>query len=234
VVTDRVQLAVVRLLHDPPLVARVYAGEDLPGLSPKEMAWLRAPDPRAWTADVARPGRVLHALVGEFPVAVAERGAEGLAGFFSHPAWVDALGAGRPLAWAFGSWLGDRPYARLETAFAHARRGDGETGRPPGVWLVEVPAGTLAAWTTHRGRLDTEAVLAGARVRSPRGGREHVLVQGTDASVVPADLAAVLRASDPAREARRRGATPEEARALVEELARDGVIPAPPPRPSPP
>lgn len=223
-VKDAVQIAVVRLLHDPALVARVYAGEDLPGLGAREMAWLRAPDPRAWTADVARPGRVIHALVGELPVAVAERGAAGLEAFFGDAAYVAALGGGYPLAWAFGRWLGDRPYARLETAFAYARRGRGEPGRPAGVWLVDVPAGTLDGWTNHRARLDADAVLAGARVPTPRGGREHVLVQGTAASVVPADLAAVLRAKDPLREARRRGATPDEARELVEELRRDGVI----------
>lgn len=223
-VRDALQRGVVRMLHDPALVERVYAGEDLPGVSPEEMRWVRAVDRRAWGADAERPARVMYGLVGEFPVAVAERGTAGLLGFFADPAFARAVESGSPLPLAFAGWLGDRPFARLERAFAHARRGRGEPGRPPGVWLLSLPAGTLAAWSRVRPRLDADRVLAGARVRAPTEGREEVLVHGDAAEVVPPDLAAVLRARDPGREARRRGATPAEARSLVADLVAEGIL----------
>jgi hypothetical protein len=40
-------------------------------LTDEEIAWLRAPDPRAWRVDPERPDRALTVLVQEYPASLA-------------------------------------------------------------------------------------------------------------------------------------------------------------------
>jgi hypothetical protein len=229
-VSMALQRVVVRLLHDPTLVARVYGGEDLPELDAREHGWIRAVDRRAWSVDPYRRGRLLHALVGEYPVAVAARGLAGLDLFFADPTFHRCVQERGHLALAFGTWLGNSGFARLEHAIAQARRGS--SGRlAPGVVPIATPAGTLAAWTSARATLGEDpaaAVVAGFCVLEPSGGLEHLLVHGERVGTVSADLHAVLVAAaagnDPVAAARRRGASRREAAALVAELTADGIL----------
>ncbi len=69
------QRVVVRMLFDPPFIARVYADPEraLTGvdLSPAERRWLVTPDRRAYGVDVYRRSRALAELLREFPVSAA-------------------------------------------------------------------------------------------------------------------------------------------------------------------
>ncbi len=239
------QRVVVRLLHDPSLVDAVYAGADLPEIGPEAHAWIRAVDRRAWGVDPYRRGRLLHALIGEYPVAVAARGVAGLDPFFRSTRFHDAVQTRGHVALAFGDWLGDGAYARLERCFAAGRRG--AVGRlVSGVGVVAVPRGTLDAWSAAREALGADAaasVAGGARVTEPVGGVEYVCVEASGkAGTVSRDLyevlAAASRGEDPLRAARARGASRKAAAALIAELREDGLLAgavtvapaAPPPR----
>lgn len=225
------QRVVVRLLHDPALVDHVYAGRELPEIGPTEHRWIRSVDRRAWGVDPYRRSRLLHALIEEFPVAVAARGTEGLESFCSSAAFHTCIQDRGHLAAAFGRWLGEGGFARLERTFAAIRRG-AVGGLGPGVGVVAVPAGCLDAWSAARARLGADpvpAVVGGARAVEPVGGLEYVCVeQGSRAGHVPVDLFRVLEAAaagrDPVRAARDRGASRAEAGRLVAELRAEGLI----------
>ena len=129
------QRVVVRMLHDPALVAAVYADADaaLAGvpLSATERAWLVAPDRRRWGADPHRRARQLHALLDEYPAsgALAGRGVgvARLDAFFSSSAFHGCIQARGSLALAFGAYLADlgvdvAAVARIEWAVARVRR----------------------------------------------------------------------------------------------------------------
>jgi hypothetical protein len=103
---------VVRLLHDPSLVARVFEGGAVPELSDDELRMLRAVDRRAFGTDPLRPARVLQALLEELPVASAVaaggRPAARLLSFFQSPEFHAAVMRGDPLWLAYAQWLAPR------------------------------------------------------------------------------------------------------------------------------
>ena len=71
--SQALQRVVVRLLHDPAFVARVYEGQAVPELSDLELGWVRTTDRRTWGVDRFRRSRLLQALLEEFPVSGALR-----------------------------------------------------------------------------------------------------------------------------------------------------------------
>ncbi len=168
---------------------------------------------------------------GRLRVYVAARGRAGLEGFFASPAFHGAIQGRGHLALAFGAWLGDGGYARLERVIAAGRRG--RSGLlADGVGVVALPAGTLDAWSAARTTLGADPVarvVAGARVGEPVGGAEYACVAATaEAGTVSRDLyevlAAASRGEDPFRAARRRGASRTTAAALIAELREDGLL----------
>lgn len=142
----------------------------------------------------------------------------------------------------------------LETAMVFARRGDPRRDpivtrassdalqRAAGVEALSAPAGTLACYQRGRARLGAEPLHALAKLRKPwpqqppRRGREHLLIEtASDGSLQlskasPA-LVELLRAAEPghtreslARVAVELGADAAEARELLDELQRDGLL----------
>ncbi|MCB9545604.1 MAG: hypothetical protein H6706_07040 [Myxococcales bacterium] len=177
------QRVVVRMLHDPALVAAVYADADaaLAGedVTAAERAWLTAPDPRRWRADPMRRYRGLQALLEEFLVAgayaVRQGGVAAVDAFFSSPAFHRAIQGRAALAPTFAAWLaatfaGPVPaFAALEGAIARSRRAPApRAGAGPLIatapWIeaVTVPGGTLAAWQRARASLGQAGPLAAA------------------------------------------------------------------------
>ena len=228
------QRAIVRLLFDPALAGRVYAGGSLPGLTEKELAWLRSPDARAWRTDPHRRARSLHALLEELPAAAALSGdPPALLSFFSSDAFHACIEEGGSLALSFGAWLASRlapparDVARIETAIADLRRRRARAA-PPGrlalsafaeVLEVDAAAADLHATLVERlGASPVEVLVKGplpaVRVPAPTG-NEAVLVhrRGGDVTVerLPDALAALLAF---AREPRTRDALVAEARRL--------------------
>ena len=115
-ISELLQQLVVRMHHDPMLVAQVYERPDLvgarEGISPQDVALLSAPDRRAWGADVERRDRVLEALRAEYPVSCAlvelggrERAA--LLSFFSSAHFHECVGRWGVQALAFADFLAD-------------------------------------------------------------------------------------------------------------------------------
>lgn len=173
------QRVVVRMLHDPDLVAAVYRNPDaaLAGadLTAQERRWLTARDPRAYATDPHRRGRTLTALIEELPVAAAllvrAAGEAALDAFPSSEAFHAAIQGRGSLAAAFAAWLAEQPVrehrlapiARLEGAVARVRRA---TPAPPPVGLVTAP--TVAALRLPGGTLafHTEAAAVLATHRS--------------------------------------------------------------------
>ncbi len=141
------QRVVLRMHHDPALVAAVYADPEaaLSGeeLTAAERAMLVAPDPRAWGTDPARRDRVLEALRKELPAscAVAElaAGRQALMRFFQSADFHGCVRRRGVLVHAMAAWLDAEARAgrmgrvrlaavvAIEAAAARLRR----RGRPP-------------------------------------------------------------------------------------------------------
>jgi hypothetical protein len=121
----------IRLLHDPTLVAQLRYDPDraLAGLAlgPAEREAVLAVPDAGWRTDPDRPHRVLHALADEFPASLAVSEPPGRE-FFASPEFHTAVQDRGSLAVAFGAFL-ERTgtalageLARLETAIARVRR----------------------------------------------------------------------------------------------------------------
>ncbi len=110
------------------------SGLDLP---PAGIEWLRRPDPRAWRADLERPGRARRVLLHEFAaslavVAESARSLEVCDQFFRSPQFHDCIQLRGSLALTFGAFLQEwakqqndprvAPLAKLETEIARLRR----------------------------------------------------------------------------------------------------------------
>jgi hypothetical protein len=235
----------IRLLHDPALVEAVQAdpGRALrdAGLSPVELAWLRAAPRAAWGTDPARPGRVLAALLEEYP-ATSFLAPDQPASFFASTHFHRAVQQRGSLALALGEHLAEtrdsraRQVARVEASIARVRRAARRVAPSPAGCLRLAPhAGLL----TVRERT-LEALAAARRREAPPDlgkGKEHVLVlraaPGGDvtAEAIPAALAdllaqAVAGAPREALLARARdlGAAPGEDEEILRGLARDGIL----------
>ncbi len=243
------QRVIVRMLFDPPFVARVYDGEPLPELDARARALLLAVDRGAWGTDPHRRARALTALLEEFPASAALAGLDRLDAFFSSPTFHRAIQARQSLAQAFGGWLLPLagPVATLESVVAAARRdrspppGPGLV-RAPGVRVLRVSGGTLARYQQVRARLgpDPLRALAAGPIGLPRlaplEGEEILLLErnagGSAAIGACADgLASLitLAARPLARElllaeARRLGADPGEDAEIVDGLVSDGIL----------
>lgn len=238
------QRFVVRLLWDPALVERVYAGQPVPGLDAAGRAALTAGDKRAWGLDPYRRARTLQALIEEYPASVAECGVAGLEAFFDTSGFHDAVMARGVLAMSFGEWLAPRagPVCRIELGFVRLRRdrpaqpGPGEIVR--GGVPLEVPAGTLARWEgllAALGPAPIPKLLAGFRVAPAIAsrGKEHLVLQRAPREqVVPASdgvCALLTKAARPTprpvivRAASKLGAG-RGADALVDELVAEGLL----------
>lgn len=235
----------IRLLHDPSFVGAAYTTPDaaLAGLdlTESERAWLLAAPRAAWGADVDRPARLLATFRDEFAAALRFAG-ERAATFLVSPAFHRAIDGRGSLAAAFAEHLDGavdaraRALARLEGAIAAVRRAprspapspSGRLRRTPLARAIEVPGGTLALF---------QALRRGAIPGDLGSGTERLLVlraaTGSEVSVeeLAEGLARLLGAADepisPAAlhaEARRLGATAEEALEIVENLVADALL----------
>lgn len=168
------QRVVVRLLHDPSFVARVYddpaaALADV-DLTADERRWLVSTDRRRFSADPLRPRRVLRALLDEFRASSAllvqsTRRLATLEHFFGSPEFHRTIQHRGSLAGAFAAYLRTFPLEpralavlALEEALAVARRGripsraahrlspDVRYVLSTHVAPLEVPAGALAVF----------------------------------------------------------------------------------------
>lgn len=204
------QRVVVRLLHDPDL-DRATAGADL---TPTELGWLTAVDPRRWRADGMRRYRLLQALIEEFPVASARviraDGVPALDRFFESLAFHQSVQRRRVLALDFGEWLADQPGARdaaqIERGIAQVRRtpravvpGD-ETSRWRRAPWIAIGRGQLADWQAQRAVLagHPDGILAGvldARLCLPlaTGPVEDWLIDGGSSPRIEALVPALAR-----------------------------------------
>ncbi len=241
-----IQRAMVRMLHDPAWVARIHAGP-VPELSEPERALLVAVDRRAWSTDRYRRGRLVTALVEEYPVTAAVLGVRGVDRFLSTEAFAATLARRGSLAVDFGAFAIPRAgdVARLEQAIALARRGWRPTGglvTRPGVEPVELAGGTLAFYADLRRRLGPDPLQALASgwepVKPPAPGPEPepVLVERSDGGEVrvggatPALVALLRYARTPrdqsalAAHAERLGCDPGEGAELVAGLVAEGLL----------
>jgi hypothetical protein len=184
---QRLQRAVVCLLHDPALVAALGRGEAVLGLSERELGWLRAVDPRAWGADPFRAARALTGLIDEYPLSVARLAVAGAQAWFSSADFHAAVLGRRSLSLSFGAWVAARVpgWGPLELAIATSRRPRPEGAGlvlAPGYAAVEVPDGCILHWSRARSRLMPDPAAAIAEGRSipaaPSGRkREWVLIE---------------------------------------------------------
>lgn len=235
----------IRLLHDPRLVAALHGGGADPladvDLTAAERAWLVAPPPAAWRADPGRPVRLVTALAEEYPASVVRATAHA-AEFLRSPHFHRAVQERGSLALAFGDHLaaaGDPvvvALARLERAVAAVRR----ASRTP----VASPAGRLRLSpraVVHRLPRGTLELLAEFRRGGSGGtlavGEESVLVAGAAGAaeveieaLEPALAALLERAAGGVErdelyaEARRLGADPGAETAIVDGLVVDGLL----------
>ncbi len=221
------QRTLVRLLHDPTLVERFKRSGptvlEEPELTPDELSWLEAADPRAFTTDPYRQGRVLTSLVEELPTAsllASSRLAGGLSDFFASVDFHQTVREDRPLRLGLGRHLAQtgedaRALVALETKLMEARR---EQARPTGelcvaqgVSWLRSPSGTLelyeALWIalTRTARPLVEAVLTVSRAQRPVTSlgldtEEILLIEpdgtgGFHVGQIPSGLEAILKAA---------------------------------------
>jgi len=235
----------IRLLHDPGLVAALYddparalAGVDVNAI---EVAWLTAQPRVAWCTDPARPARVLAALAAEFPATcalAAERAAEFFASFAFHAA-VQTRGS---LALAFGDHLAAsddrrvRTLAVLERAIAVVRRAPrahetialGALRLSARACVVRVATGGLALLAAVRTGEEPETLAAGdeAVLAFARTVDDEVTLEPLE----PALAAVLERAQGPTpepelrAEARRHGAEAGEDAEVLASLVADGLL----------
>lgn len=187
---------------DPLTLERVavllHHGVDAKGsLGPRERALLDRVDPRGFDVDRYRRGRVLAALLDEFPFTVADLGAAVLDEVFSSGAFAACVLGRGSLAAGFAERVtGRSSWAGLEAAVALSRR-------PPvgvlgaGVAVFEAPAGAPDAWAGHRP--EPSGVLAGWTPPKAVGAARRFLVEAGGITEVPDALYEVLERARSAR-----------------------------------
>jgi len=161
----QLQRLVVRMLHDPQLVAAVYESPETAladeEVTATERTWILAQDRRRFTADPLRPRRVLKGLLDEYKGSAAllvgaTRRVASLDRFFASTAFHAAIRQRRALAPAFGDYLATEgaaldpriaAVARLEQAFSRARRGRA----PSTARLAPVAADAVVMTAPHLG-----------------------------------------------------------------------------------
>ena len=150
------QQAIVRMLFDPELAARVRAdpAAALPELPSTLRAQLAAIDPRALKLDRLLRQRTLRTLFDEFKASTTlflarAKKLSALDEFFRSRPFHDAIASARPLALAYADFLGPAA-SPIERALAEARRmkpppADGRVHRAAGVVALETTRGALVA-----------------------------------------------------------------------------------------
>jgi hypothetical protein len=252
-VSQALQRVVVRLMIDPAWCRQVFDGAPTPELSAAERALLLAADPRAFGVDTLRRGRLLTALVEEFPASVALLADGGRImgradAFLSSPDFHHAVQERLALAPVFGAWLVARVggVARIELAAAQGRRDPPPVGpglhRGPGVRVLHAPAGSLDRFAALRQRLGEaplDALASGVSILglpAPGRGQEALLVEpdragGGGVGLASEGLVALLQAASPAQPrsalralALRHGALEEEVDEVLDDLLSDGLL----------
>lgn len=220
------------------------------GLSDDERTLLAAVDARAFRADDERVARAVAGLVEEFPVAAATAGLPPLFALFRSDAFVDVVCGRLLLVEAAAVALGAPASipARIELALAQARRKH-TRHRPHNAWcaaagvgVVDVPAGSLAAFSAARSELGVsprESLAAGKRLTwsiAASADVETVLITGGASLALCAEalgrlleFAATPRdgASLRARACELGCDSDDEAQGLIDDLVADGLLQAP-------
>ena len=245
--SQHLQRFAVRMLYDPRLVDAVYEGRSVEGLTDAQRALLTAGPRAAWGADRLRSSRTLQALLEEYPASAAVTGIAPLHRFFAAEEFHRCIQQRGRLVEAFGQWLVGLAgrIAQLELAIAQSRRGgvrlEGVLCRARGLVPVSLPEGTLADYQRIRGRLGAEPLkvllLKGFQpipLSPPAAQTEHWLIErGAAGGVQVGGGSAALNgllAAAPARQealeqaAVRLGAAPEEARGIIDDLLREGLL----------
>lgn len=245
--SQHLQRFAVRMLYDPSLVAQIYEGRPVDGLSEAERSLLTAGPRRAWGTDRLRRSRTLQALLEEFSASAAVTGLPVLHGFFSAPEFHDCIQQRGRLTEAFGRWL--EPLAGrvavLERSIAQSRRDDpiptGVIARAPGLVPVSLPGDTLQLWQQLRAQLGAQPLrlLVSKTFRPvplppPASDTEHWLIErGPDGDVRlgggSAALNGLLAAAPASRAALEQvavmlGATTEEAGEIIDDLLQEGLL----------
>jgi len=239
---------IVRMLFDPTLVDRIYAGKAIDGLDEEARAMLTRTDRRAWQTDRYRRSRALTGLIEEFPASSAQAGVGTLETFFSSSVFHRCIEDWGSMTEAFARWIAQRagPVARIEQAMAQVRRPEPKQGTglvlSPRVAMITVSSGTLNQYQAIRAQLGDQPLerLVKREVqpvpRPPLRGKEHLLVEANDAGEVSvssanAGLAKLLDAASvpTPRErliavARDLGVSPAQAQQVVRELENDGLL----------
>lgn len=198
------QRALYRMQLDPGFAARLRAraaeAEASTGLAEPELAWLRAADPAAISADRdgKRRAQLLRNVAGEFALSCAVApAADWLDGFPASPHFHRAIAGDTSLALAFADYARERmagasesfaSLVALESALARARRATrplpplpaGMLALAPVAWLVELGDGVFAWATALRQALDRGTPAPRAAAGSNE--RETVLVAGDPAA----------------------------------------------------
>lgn len=201
----RLQRALFRMQHDPAFAERLRAGEReaaaSTGLGGPELAWLRAADPIALSADREgrRAAQLLRNAASELHLAAAlgpagDGDPSWLADFPRSPHFHRAVSEGTPLPLALAAWAEERAsgapdaafraLVALEAAMARARRApvalvavpEGAVLRAPTARLVELPAGTHAAAAALTRALAAGAARPPPAVAVAAGARETLLL----------------------------------------------------------
>ena len=215
-------------------------------LDVEERALLAGVDARAFRADDERAARAVAGLVEEFPVAAAVAGLPCLFALFRSEAFVDVVCGRVLLVEAAAVALGAPTSipARIELALARSRR-----HRTPGGWctaagvgVVDVPVGSLAAFSAARAELGVsprDGLAAGQRLTwsgAAVAEVETVLITGGASLALCAEaLGRLLEFAATPREGaslRARACelgcdSDDEARALIDDLVADGLLRAP-------
>ena len=249
-----IQRAIVRMMYDPGFVAAVYGPRAVPGLTEPERALLRQVDRRAFTTDRFRRARAVHAIVDEYPASAAAIGLAALEDFLGSREFAAVLTGRGAMALAFGTWLADQAsgVGRIEAAMAGLRRPEpvaavtGVLRCAMNIAPLIVPAGSLGWYEATIAALGPKPLQGlagrprpGLPRRSPirkRQADEHLLIElrpdgGMSLGTASEPLVRLLRFAGAPRsrqalaaEAVARGATSQEAPALLDELIAEGLL----------
>lgn len=195
------QRMIVRMLFDPTLVDRMYAGKPIDGLDESGRESLTNPDRRAWGTDPYRRSRALTGLIEEFPASSAQAEVPNLDAFFSSSVFHRCIEARGSMTEAFARWIAQKagPLARIEQAMSEVRRPITPTGVglviSPKVIMITVARGTLNQYQALRAQLGDRPV---ERIinhethpvpRVNRRGKEYLLIEAKPAGNVTVSAA---------------------------------------------
>lgn len=245
--SQHLQRLAVRMLYDSALVAQIYGGQPVEGLSAADRALLTAGPRTAWGTDPLRCTRTLQALLEEYSVSAAVTGLPVLHGFFSAPEFHGCIQQRGRLSEAFGHWLEPRAgrIAVLERSIAQSRRDDpapsGVIIRAPGLVPVSLPADTLQIWQQIRAQLGAQPLrrlvskaFQPVALPPPSNDTAHWLIErGPDGDVRlgggSAALNGLLSAAPAPRAALLQtavmlGASTAEAGEIIDDLLQEGLL----------